>query len=180
MLKSMIVAIMVAAGLTCAATPAAAEVVARTADGFTLHYAVRLESTAGDVILAVEDIGGWWDSAHTYSGDAANMTLQLQPGGCFCEALPNGETFEHGRVTLIDDEHIVLAAPLGPLNGHATRADLTFRWPEAGAGVTATLTFVVEGPQLGAAADGVDGVMRAQFSRFVHYVEYGEPPAPAE
>lgn len=172
MLKSMIGA---AAGLCLfAAGPAGAEVVARHADGFTLRFAVPMETSAGDVVLALDNIGGWWDGAHTYSGDAANLSLSLDSGACFCEALPDGGAFEHGRVVVLDDDHLALDAPLGPLKGRASRADLTFSWPDAASGTMVTMTFIVEGPGLGALADPVDGVMAAQFERLIRYVEYGE------
>lgn len=176
MLKSMIGA---AAGLSLfAAGPSAGEVVARHADGFTLRFAVPMEASAGDVVLALDDIGSWWDGAHTCSGVAANLSLSLDAGGCFCEALPDGSMFEHGRVVVLDDDHLALDAPLGPLKGRALQADLTFSWPDAGAGAMVTMTFTVEGPGLGAMADAVDGVMAVQFKRFIRYVEYGEAPAP--
>ena len=168
MLKS-VLAVVAAIGLL-SATPAAAEVVERHADGFTLRFTTTMETTAGDVFLAIEDIGGWWDSAHTYSGDARNLALSLEPDGCFCEALPDGTLFEHGRLRGFDDEHLSLDAPLGPLKGRATTADLTFSWPDAGTGVAVTMTFVVEGPGLGAFADPVDAVMAGQFARFVGYI----------
>lgn len=172
MLKSAFAAI-VALGLSLAA-PAGAEVVERRAEGFILRFAADRETSAGDVILAIENIGGWWDSAHTYSGDAANMTMALEPGGCFCEALPDGTTFEHGRVRVLDDVHLVLDAPLGPLKDRATRAELTFSWPDAGTGVAVTMTFVVEGPGLGAAADAVNGAMDVQFGRFLGHLSAPE------
>jgi len=174
-----LLALFTAVCLAFAAAPASAEVVERHADGFTLRYAVRLETTAGDVVLAIEDIDGWWNSAHTYSGDAANLTLRMEPGGCLCEALADGKIFEHGRVTAFDDDHLALSAPLGPLKERATRADLTFRWPDERTGVLVTLTFIVEGPGLGAMADGVDAVMHDQYVRFTHYIEYGEAPSDA-
>lgn len=171
MLKSAFAAI-VALGLSLAA-PAGAEVVERHADGFTLRFVADREASAGDVVLAIENIGGWWDSAHTYSGDAANMTMALEPGGCFCEALPDGTIFEHGRVRVLDDDHLVLDAPLGPLKDRATRAELTFSWPDAGTGVAVTMTFVVEGPGLGAFAAPVDQVMAGQFGRLVDHISAG-------
>lgn len=174
MLKSTIATVMAGIALF-AAVPAAAEVVERHADGFTLRFAVPVETSAGDVVLALEDIGGWWDGAHTYSGDAANLSLAFEPGGCFCETLPDRSLFEHGRVVAVDDNQLVLNAPLGPLKGLATRSDLTFSWPDAGIKTMATLTFVVEGSGLGNMADPVNGVLDIQFSRLVHYVEYGEP-----
>lgn len=57
----------------------------------------------------------------------------------------------------------------------ATKADLGFGWDSANRGRTVVMTFVVEGPGLGAFADPVDGVMGGAFSRYVRYVEDGEP-----
>lgn len=161
-----VVAAIAAVGLL-SATPAGAEVVERHADGFTLRFVRNLDTSAGDVFLSVENIGSWWDSAHTYSGDAANLSLSLEPNGCFCEALTDGTLFEHGRLRGFDDDHLALDAPLGPLKGRATKAELTFSWPDAGMDVAVTMIFVVEGPGLGAFADPVDEVMATQFSRFV-------------
>ena len=171
MLKSLTAA----AILILSAAPAAAEVVTRSADSFTLRFAVPMETAAGDVVLALEDIGGWWDSAHTYSGDARNLSLALDPGACFCEALPDGSSFEHGRVVVLDDDHLALDAPLGPLKGLASKARLTFSWPDTGRRTTVTMTFVVEGPGVGVMADPVNSVMAVQFERLIRYVEYGEP-----
>lgn len=175
MLKSAIAAAV--AGLALfAAVPAAAEVVERHADGFTLRFAAPMETSAEDLLGSLGEIGKWWDGAHSYSGDAANMTLVMEPGGCFCEALADGTAFEHGRVVSVDPvTGVQLNAPLGPLKATATKADLGFGWTSASRGWTVVMTFVVEGPGLGAFADGVDGVMGGAFSRYVRHVEYGEP-----
>ena len=173
MFKSLIAA----TALLFVATPASAEVIARTADSFTLSYDVNLETTPNDAVLALVSVGYWWDGDHTYSGDAANMTLAFTPGGCFCEALADGKIFEHGRVVTLDDDHLLLNAPLGPLNGRTTRSDLRFSWPETRQGTTLTMTFVVEGAGVGAFADAVDSVMGVQFARLARFIEYGEAAA---
>lgn len=176
MLKSMIAGLVAAFGLLMATT-ANAEVVARTADSFTLRYASEAAVVPGDIPGAMADVGRWWDSAHTYSGDAANITVDLTPGGCWCEKLADGTQFEHARVVSVEPDRLVFDAPFGPLKGKATRAVLTVTWPPAHAGWTPTWEMVVEGPGLGAMADGVDAVMGAGFLRWLHYLEHGEPPA---
>ncbi|WP_420477833.1 hypothetical protein [Brevundimonas sp. FT23028] len=173
MLKSLFIA----GALALLASPAAAEVVERSADSFTLRYARSMETSAGDIVMALESIGDWWDSAHTYSGDASNLSIRLEPGACLCERLADGSFFEHGRVILLDDDHLSLNAPLGPLKGRTSKAELTFSWPDAGAtDVTVVMTFRVEGTGVGAWADGVDAVMQGQYARLIHHVEYGETP----
>lgn len=177
MLKSLLAA----AVLAFVATPAAAEVIERSADHFVLRYETGLETTPEDIYGAVGEVGQWWDSAHTYSGDARNLSLPLEVGACFCEKLADGTIFEHGRVTAADPETgVLLDAPLGPLKGKTTRADLSIGWSGANAGWTLVMTYVVRGPGVGAWADGVDAVMQVQYSRLLHFVEYWETPADAD
>lgn len=166
--------LLAAAVLALCATPASAEVVARTADSFTLRYAVGAEIAPEDIPGALEALPKWWDSAHTYSGSAANLSLDLTPGGCWCEKLADGTDFDHGRTVSVTPDSFVFNAPFGPLRGKTTKAELTVTWPGANRGWTPTWTMVVEGPGIGAMADGVDGVMGAGYQRWLHYLEYGE------
>ena len=158
------------------ASPASAEVVQRTADSFTLRYAVGAEIDPGDIPGVMTEVGKWWDSAHTYSGDAGNITVDLRPGGCWCERLADGSAFEHARAISVEADRLVFDAPFGPLKGKTTRAMLTVTWPPANMGRTPTWTMIVEGPGIGAMADPVDGVMGAGFARFIYYLERGEAP----
>jgi hypothetical protein len=176
MLKSMIAAAVTALALLTASS-AAAEVIARTADSFTLRYEMGAEIDPSDIPGSLVDVGRWWDSAHTYSGDAANITVDLTPGGCWCEKLADGAQFEHARVVSIAADRIVFDAPFGPLKGKATSAVLMVSWPPAAAGWTPTWVMTVEGPGLGAMADDVDSVMGAGFQRWLRYLERGEAPA---
>ena len=161
------------------AAPAAAEVVQRSADSFTLRYEVGAEIDPADIPGAMVDVGRWWDSAHTYSGDVANITVDLTPGGCWCERLADGSAFEHARVVMVTADRLVFEAPFGPLKGRATSAVLTVTWPAANRGWTPTWTMTVEGPGVGVMADGVDGVMHAGYLRWLRYLETGEAPAVA-
>ena len=158
-----------------AATTSSAEVIERSPDHFVLRYAVAMEAPAEDVWAAVSDMPLWWNPAHTYSSDAVNLTLSLTPGGCFCEKLADGTTFEHGVVREADPETgILLEAALGPLKGKTTMARWEFGW--TGSGGDVVMSYVVRGPGLGAMADAVDGVMQDQYSRLIHFIDYGEPP----
>lgn len=173
MLKSLIVV----AVLALSAAPADAEVVSRTTDGFTLRYAVGAEISPDDIPAALQDLPKWWDPAHTYTGSSANLSLDLAPGGCWCEKLADGTDFDHGRTVSVAADRIVFNAPFGPLRGKATRAELSVTWPPANRGWTPTWTFIVEGPGVGAMADGVDAVMGAGYQRWLSHIERGETPA---
>ena len=157
-----------------AAGSAVAEVTVSGPDSFTLDYAVEVETTPEAAYASMADIGRWWEASHTYSGDAANLSLALAPGGCFCEALPGGGV-QHGVVVLAWPEQMVrINAALGPLQDTDPAAVLTFSWsPAAEGGHTLTATYVVTGPGMGALAAPVDQVMAAQFSRLVDHLSAG-------
>lgn len=160
--------------LSLIATAAAAEVTDRRDDGFTLTFESRVSAPPEAIYAGLGQIGQWWDGGHTYSGDSANLTLDLKPGGCFCEALPGGGV-QHGVVVLAWPEQMVrINAALGPLQDTDPAAVLTFSWsPAAEGGHTLTATYVVTGPGMGALAAPVDQVMAAQFSRLVDHLSAG-------
>lgn len=171
-------ALFATACVAAAAAPASAEVVSQSADGFVLRFAVGVEAAPEDVVSAVSELPQWWDPAHTYTGDAANLSLAFEEGGCWCERLADGTIFEHAVVTGIVADRVTMTAALGPLHDRATKAELTFGSGPENRGRLVTVDFVVEGPGLGAMADGVNTVMDQAFDRLIHHIEYGEPPQP--
>ena len=84
--------------LAASGVVALADVADRSDTGFTVKYAVAITTTPAQAFPKIADIANWWDSAHTYSGDARNLSIDMKPGGCFCERLPNGGGVEHMRV----------------------------------------------------------------------------------
>lgn len=170
-----------AAVLTLSASGAARAEVAETWDtGFKLTSKAELSAPATRAYAAIGEVGKWWSSAHTYSRAASNMTMTLQPGACFCEALPGGGV-QHGRVIMASPAMGVvrLDAPLGPLQAQGVVAVLTFAIKPAGeAASTVELTYVVSGGKPGIdkmLANGVDGVMSEALRRYEKYVETGKP-----
>ena len=116
-------------------------------------------------------VGADYDPAHSYTGSAANLSLDLAPGGCWCEAMPDGTQFDHGRTVSIVLGEIRFHAPFGPLRDMATRADLIVTYPLVGGVVTPTWTFIVEGPGVGALAEPVDGVIGGGFARWIAHMD---------
>lgn len=163
------------------AAPAAAEVKERAADGFVIEHVADIAATPANVYRALGRIGRWWESAHTYSGSAANMTMPLRAGACFCERW-DGNEVEHGRVILAWPNRTVrLNAPLGPLQGMGVASALTFAIAEAPGGSRLTVTLRVNGSSLSgldALAGPVDGVIGTQVQRFERFVETGSADAP--
>jgi hypothetical protein len=80
-----------------------AEVLAASPGGFSLTHEVLIEATREEVWrAAVNDIGRWWSSDHTISGDAANLSIDAVPQGCFCEAIGEHAGVVHLTVTFVN------------------------------------------------------------------------------
>ena len=153
----------------CAATPAAAEVVSADAHGFEVRESITLVVPPAQAYAAFGQVGGWWSKDHTYSGDAANLSLELRRGGCFCERLENGGGVEHLHVTLVKPgEHVVLAGAIGPLLGEAVAGVMDVEFKPIAGGTRITLDYRAAGFARGNAASlapAVDQVLGEQAKR---------------
>lgn len=172
-LRALTLAAIAALALTGAAR---AEVVERRDDGYRLRNAVVVEGVdATAAWAALTRVERWWDARHTYSGDAANLSLEARPGGCFCETLDGGGV-EHGRVVLAWPAQglLRLVGGLGPLQAESAAAVLTWeiRARDAG-GVEIVQTYNVgpAAPETVAWADLVDQVLRTQLERLAGHLD---------
>jgi uncharacterized protein YndB with AHSA1/START domain len=155
---------LLAIALVVAGTTSPAEVIDRNASGFTSRNTVSIAAPADRVYAMFARVGEWWDPAHTYSGDARNLKLDLVAGGCFCESLPNGGSVQHGVVVYASPGSTLrLSAALGPLQELAASGSLTWLLEPNGTETRATVTYAVGGyapkglEQLAAAVDQVIG-----------------------
>jgi hypothetical protein len=168
-MKSLIAILVLAA-----ATPAAAEVVSASANGFEVRETVQLVVPPETAYAAFANIGGWWDPEHSYSGDAANLSLNLVPGGCFCERLPkSGGGLEHLHVTYVEPgKHILFTGALGPLLYEAVAGVMDVQVKRLPGGSEVMLDYKAAGFARGGAdklAVAVDGVLASQLKRFRAY-----------
>src|SRR5689334_1812369 len=121
-----------------------AEVTASGPSGFSLKLETTIAGTPADAYSHFTQIGRWWNPAHTYSGDAANLTLSAKPGGCFCETLPGGGFVKHMDVAYAAPGKAVrLLGGLGPLQGMGASGALTFDFKADGPITRLTVTYVV-------------------------------------
>ncbi|NCT69248.1 MAG: hypothetical protein GXC76_16590 [Rhodanobacteraceae bacterium] len=173
--------------LLAGAAFAHAEVKHAAADAFTVTFAAPLHAPPAKAWAGLVQVQHWWSGEHTWSGQAANLSLQANAGGCFCERWPAGSA-EHGRVVMaLPDRLLRLDAALGPLQEFALKGILSF-WIKPGADA-ASSELEVEYRVNGAADSALDGfapqvdaVLGAQVARLVRYVDTGsadEPPQPA-
>ena len=141
-----------AVGFATTALPAAAEVVASSDAGFVSHNVVEVPAGPADAWAMLARPGEWWNGEHSYSGSAANLTIETVAGGCFCETIPaaegaGGGQVEHMRVLYVDPRVRVLrlAGALGPLQSEAVTGVLTMTVEPMGTGSKITWDYVVGG-----------------------------------
>src|SRR5271169_2213683 len=100
---------------------ASAEVVAVSGNGFTVRETAEIAATPDKVYEALVRPQDWWSSDHTFSGSAANLSLDANAGGCFCETVPNSGTVKHQEVVLAaPGKTLVMRGALGPLQATGT------------------------------------------------------------
>ena len=178
-----------AAALICAAGTAqvlplgaAAEVTDVGGGGFEIVEQVHVAAAPAAVYAAVIAPARWWDSQHTFSGSAANLTLSAKAGGCWCETLANGGSALHLTVVqVVPGKSLRLRGALGPLQGMAVEGAMTFSVKSAGTGTDLKVSYVVGGY----AKDGFEGISKAvdrvlseQVARLQKLAETGTADSP--
>jgi hypothetical protein len=151
------------------AAPAGAEVKSSGPSGFEVERSFTVPSRPEAVFAQIGRIGEWWDMAHSYSGKAENMRLDLKAGGCLCETLANGGSIEHMRVVYADPgTGIRLQGGLGPLQSEAVVGTLSWTFKTVAGGTQVTQRYVVAGQAAGGISNlaaPVDQVLGEQFAR---------------
>lgn len=156
-----------------APAPAMATVTAQAEDGFAIENGADVAASPAVVFALLMQPARWWNSDHSYSGDARNLTLDARVGGCFCEALPGtgavpAGQVEHARVIHVAPASTLrLVGSLGPLQAEAVTGTLTFSLKARGTGTKITMTYVVGGyvrGGAGALAAAVDQVLAQQLA----------------
>ncbi len=156
-----------------------AEVTDSSANGFTIKDVINISASPKKVYQNIVNIGLWWSSTHTYSGNSNNLFLEDKTGGCLCEKLDGGGSVQHMIVALvIPDKIIRLLGGLGPLQALGVNGSLTFSLSQSGSGTELEVTYAVGGYSPGGLqqlASPVDRVLFEQLTRLKNQVENGKP-----
>lgn len=162
------------------AVPASAEVVQSSAGHFVTRDSATVKAAPRATWLALIAPGDWWSDEHTWSGDAANLSIAPQGGGCFCERIPEKDSAsEVGLAGSAQHMTVVMAEPmkvlrmrgaLGPLQSEPVDGVLTITLqPDKAAGGTRLVwEYVVAGHmrfEIAKISKAVDGVMSEQLGR---------------
>lgn len=161
---------------------ARAEVASAGPGGFVIQAEAEVAATPAEAWRALGRIERWWSSAHTYSGEARNLSLALRAGGCWCERWGDGQSVEHARVVLVMQHEGVrtlrAVGGLGPLQEMGAAGVLTFTVAPLASGAKITMTYRVTGDpglNLDQSAPLVDGVLMEQFGRLSRFSTSGSP-----
>lgn len=172
-------------GMSLCALGARAEVVSAASDGFNLRHAVEIPGVVQPAVwAALSDVARWWDSEHTYSGDARNLSLEPVVRGCFCEKLSLYAGVEHATVVFAQPTQLLrLRGAIGPLQELGVSGSLTFSLEAEGGGTRVTMTYNVGGFAAQPLADWapiVDEVLSEQLERLARFAATGSPELPPE
>ncbi|WP_394727433.1 SRPBCC family protein [Altererythrobacter sp. GH1-8] len=169
---------MSAALLALGAAPVSAEVIEQDENGFVTRDVAVVNADTKAAWLALISPAKYWSSAHTWSGDAANMRMTPQAGGCFCEKIPEDPnptritlegSVEHMRVIhAFPEKALRMSGALGPLQSEPVSGVFTVALSATETGGTRIVWEYAVGGRMryetGVIAKAVDGVMSQQLN----------------
>jgi uncharacterized protein YndB with AHSA1/START domain len=161
------------------AVPAAAEVIDSSVNGFAVRNTVQIAAHPSRVYNAAVDlVGRWWNPAHTFSNNSANLTLDARPGGCLCERVTNGGVVHLTVVYAAAQRELRFSGGLGPLQQTGVAGAMIWKLTEAAGGTQFEWSYTVGGYMPGGLAPiapAVDAVLADQLNRLKRFVETGRP-----
>jgi uncharacterized protein YndB with AHSA1/START domain len=156
---------------------ARAEIIESSPASMKIRHVLEIAAPAPQVYQTFLRLGSWWSKEHTFSGNAANLTLRAVPGGCWCEKLPDGGGVQHMTVVYVaPGQRITLSGALGPLQTAGVAGAMSFSFVSKGSGTELVMTYSVGGyypDGLASIAPGVDAVLREQLLRLKSVAETG-------
>jgi hypothetical protein len=164
------------------AVPALAAVTAVTDNGCSVREAVHIAAAPGAVYAMLIQPAKWWNAEHTFSRDAANLTLDTRAGGCFCEKLPGGGSVSHLTVVMVSPgKALTLRGALGPFQGQGVDGALSWVLTPAGNQTDLVVTYNLGGylimpggfPQWSKAIDAMLGEQVARLRQAVEGTDAG-------
>ncbi|MEM7278201.1 MAG: SRPBCC family protein [Pseudomonadota bacterium] len=168
--------------LLCSLLPIAAmaDIKSSSANGFAVQQKIAIKAPPATVWrMLVSHPGEWWNSDHTYSGQASNLSIEPRALGCFCERLGDSGVVVHMTVTFVNPGKMLrLTGGLGPLGLMGVDGNMTFSLSPGDTTTIVTLDYAVGGYSpdgLDTIAGAVDGVLGEQLARLRLFTETGSP-----
>lgn len=185
--------LVLAAAFAAAATtpPANAKVVSEREGAFVTRDVAVVKADLRTTWLKLISPAEWWDDAHTWSGDAANMSIVPQGGGCFCERIPaedskasiglDGSVQHMVVLNATPDLVLRMRGGLGPLQSEPVDGVLTIALSKTAQGTVIAFEYAVGGFmrfETPVIAKAVDGVMSQQLNGLAQALGRVDAPEP--
>lgn len=145
--------------------------------GFVVECYVGISATPTGVFDAFGKLHEWWDPEHSFSRDAANLSLDTSPDGLFLETLGPRQGVVHARV--VDSQRgklLRLCGALGPLQSLGAIGTLTFSMEPLANATNLKLNYIVLGRNLRGWASAVEQVLSEQILRLKTFLESDRNP----
>lgn len=160
--------------LTLGAAPCAAELTSSSASSFTSTFRSEVPVPQATAWRAITELPQWWNDQHSWSGKAANMSVDLNAGGCWCERWGDGRSAMHGQVVMVQPGSVLrMNAALGPLQEIGVNGVLTLVTSTLEGKTFLRLTYRVNSaPEaaLDKIAPAVDRVLGEQWQRLLKHL----------
>lgn len=183
-----------------ASSPVSASVTSSSETGFVIRLVTEVTASPDETWNTLISPADWWNGQHSYSGDAANLTIDPRASGCFCETLPLADeapegrragSIEHMRIIYAEPGRVLrMAGGLGPLQSEAVHGTMTITLKAQETGSRILWEYVVGGYmryKVAQIAPAVDQVLAEQLGRLaerlgpvVKHVDPGANATPAE
>jgi uncharacterized protein YndB with AHSA1/START domain len=161
-----------------AAGVAQAAVVDSQPNGFAIEEKVHIDAAPDKVYAALIAPQKWWNAQHTFSQNAANLSLEARAGGCLCEKLANGGSVLHAVVVDADPGSTLrLRGPLGPFQGQGVDSVMTFSLKGGGDGTDLVLDNKIGGYMRGGFGtwpQAADGMLSDLVAHLKYFTETGK------
>jgi hypothetical protein len=119
---------------------------AHAQEGFQITHDVELKTAPHETWDLLLNVQRWWDPENSYSGSAKTMSIDVRPGGCWCEGLPDGGFVEHMRVVHARPRQMLrMVGALGPLQKVSVNGAMEFVLEQKGRGTVVHMTYTVGG-----------------------------------
>lgn len=134
------------------------------------HFSVKIETTikapVEEVYQQFLNIGDWWESSHTWFGDASKMYIEPKANGCFCEVNGDKEALHMTVSMVMPNKNVQMVGGLGPLQSMGVYGHMSWSFKETTKGLTTlTLSYLVKGfvgEESEMMAKAVDSVLNTQ------------------
>ncbi len=151
------------------------EITDSSANHFSITIKTTIHSPVTKAYKSFIQIGNWWDSSHTYSGNSHNLYIEEKANGCFGEKLENGGSVTHMTISYIQPENTIrMIGGLGPLQEWAIYGSMTISFNKKDSNTEIILTYNVSGyhPKgVQSWAVPVNAVLTMQMMRLKNYIE---------